>query len=60
LPLGTSLPVHRGDALTAQLEAWRDLILGRIDGAHPLAGASLADGTRAVTFAHSVMESIAG
>jgi UDP-N-acetylglucosamine 3-dehydrogenase len=57
-PQGLSLPVHHHDALTAQLEAWRDLIVGRISGADPLAGASLADGTRAVAIARSVMATL--
>jgi UDP-N-acetylglucosamine 3-dehydrogenase len=54
-PHGAPVPVLRHDALTLQLETWRDLILGRLDGDDGLAGASLADGARAVAIARSVM-----
>lgn len=58
-PEGTALPVPRQDALTAQMQAWRDLILGRIDEHDPFGGASLEDGTRAVAIARAGMATLA-
>lgn len=50
---------HRShDPLTAQLRAWIDLIAGRVEPDAPMAGASLADGARAVAIAELARASL--
>lgn len=43
------------DPLTAQIEAFRDLVLGRLAPADPRGGASLAEGARAVALTREAM-----
>lgn len=52
------LAVSVQDPLTAQLEAFRDLIVGRRSPDDPMAGATLADGARAVLLARSAMAAL--
>ncbi|MEO7429998.1 MAG: Gfo/Idh/MocA family oxidoreductase [Acidimicrobiales bacterium] len=52
---GESLGVPQRDPLTAQLQAWCDVIRGRLDPHDPRSGAGLLDGAQAVGVAGAVM-----